>query len=182
MDGTSVRGIRNGRYEIIGVVADAKYLNLYETPPRMVYMNAFQEGRGTDRTSRCEPMSTRQRLSTTCGAWSVRCVPNVGVRRVTTLTEQIDASIVVERLVALLSGAFGVVGALLAAIGLYGLLAYTVSRRTSEIGVRMALGATQESDHVMVLKSALGLVLAGLAIGIPLAAMGPRVLAQLAQS
>ena len=64
----------------------------------------------------------------------------------------------VERLVALLSVAFGVVGALLAAIGLYGLLAYTVSRRTTEIGVRMALGATREQITSMVLKSALGLV------------------------
>ena len=93
------------------------------------------------------------------------------IGRVTTLTEQIDASIVAERLVALLSVAFGALGALLAAIGLYGLLAYTVSRRTSEMGLRMALGATRGQMMSMVLKSALGLVLAGLAIGIPLAAM-----------
>jgi ABC-type antimicrobial peptide transport system permease subunit len=103
---------------------------------------------------------------------------NVPVRRVTTLTEQVDASIVTERLIALLSGAFGALGALLAAIGLYGLLAYTVSRRTSEMGLRMALGATRGQVMVMVLKSALGLVLAGLVIGIPLATMSPRVLAR----
>ena len=83
-----------------------------------------------------------------------------------------------ERLIALLSGVFGALGALLAAIGLYGLLAYTVARRTSEMGLRMALGATRGQVMVMVLKSALGLVLAGLAIGIPLAAMSPRVLAR----
>ncbi len=108
----------------------------------------------------------------------MRLLPNVTVGKVTTLTEQIDASIVVERLIALLSDAFGAVGALLAAIGLYGLLAYTVSRRTSEMGLRMALGATRGQVMVMVLKSALGLVLAGLVIGIPLAAMSPRVLAR----
>ena len=106
----------------------------------------------------------------------MRSCQNVTVGKVTTLTEQIDASIVVERLVALLSVAFGAVGALLAAIGLYGLLAYTVSRRTTEIGVRMALGATRGQIISMVFKSALGLVVAGLVIGAPLAVVSPRFL------
>jgi ABC-type antimicrobial peptide transport system permease subunit len=109
-------------------------------------------------------------------------VPNVSVSKVTTLTEQIDASIVVERLIALLSIAFGAVGALLAAIGLYGLLAYTVSRRTTEIGVRMALGATRSQITSMVLTSALGLVVGGLVLGAPLAVLSPRVLGRLVQS
>ena len=64
-------------------------------------------------------------------------VPNI-----TTLSAQVDSSIVSERLVATLSGFFALIGALLAGIGLYGLLAYTVTRRTNEIGIRMALGAT----------------------------------------
>jgi putative ABC transport system permease protein len=166
------------RYEIIGVVADAKYLNLYEAPPRTVYLNVFQEGRGT-----ASDFALRTGVAPSAVVNDVRravseVLKNVPIRRVTTLTEQVDASIVTERLVALLSGAFGALGALLAAIGLYGLLAYTVSRRTSEMGLRMALGATRGQVMVMVWKSALGLVLAGLAIGIPLAAMSPRVLAR----
>jgi putative ABC transport system permease protein len=65
---------------------------------------------------------------------------------------------------------------------LYGLLAYTVSRRTTEIGVRMALGATRSQITSMVLTSALGLVVGGLVLGAPLAVLSPRVLGRLVQS
>ena len=169
-------------YEIVGVVADAKYLDLYETPPRTIYLNVFQEARGS-----ASQFALRTDVTPTAVVADVRrvanqVVPNVNVGKVTTLTEQIDASIVVERLIALLSTTFGAVGALLAAIGLYGLLAYTVSRRTTEIGVRMALGATRGQITSMVLKSALGLVVAGLVIGAPLAVISPRFLARLVQS
>ena len=81
----------------------------------------------------------------------------------TTLTEQLDSSIVAERMIALLSGVFAALGLLLAAIGLYGLLAYTVARRTNEIGIRMALGATTGDVTRMVLRGAMALVCAGLA-------------------
>jgi len=169
-------------YEIIGIVADAKYYDLYETPPRTIYMNVFQEARGS-----ASQFALRTDVAPTALVSDVRravadVMPNVSVGKVTTLTEQLDASIVVERLIALLSSAFGAVGALLAAIGLYGLLAYTVSRRTTEIGVRMALGATKGQITSMVLKSALGLVAAGLIIGAPLAMISPRFLARLVQS
>jgi ABC-type antimicrobial peptide transport system permease subunit len=169
-------------YEIVGVVADAKYLDLYETPPRTIYLNVFQEARGS-----ASQFALRTDVAPTAVVADVRrvvnqVVPNVSVGKVTTLTEQIDASIVVERLIALLSTAFGAVGALLAAIGLYGLLAYTVSRRTTEIGVRMALGATRGQITSMVLKSALGLVVAGLVIGAPLAVLSPRFVARFVQS
>jgi ABC-type antimicrobial peptide transport system permease subunit len=94
------------------------------------------------------------------------------VSEITTLREQIDASIVPQRLMAALSGFFGGLGAVLAGIGLYGLLAYTVARRTNEIGIRMALGATTSSVTRMVLAEALIIVLAGLVAGIPLAIWG----------
>jgi ABC-type antimicrobial peptide transport system permease subunit len=96
------------------------------------------------------------------------------VRRVTTLAEQVDAAVVPERLMAILSGFFGAVGALLAAIGLYGLLAYTVARRTKEIGIRMALGATRGDVTRMMLRSGLTLVAAGIVVGAPVAFWGTR--------
>ena len=169
-------------YEIVGVVADAKYLDLYETPPRTIYLNVFQEARGS-----ASQFALRTEVAPTAVVSDVRrvvgqVVPNVSVGNVTTLAEQVDASIVVERLMTLLSSAFGVVGALLAAIGLYGLLAYTVSRRTTEIGVRMALGATRQQITSMVLTSALGLVVGGLVLGAPMAVLTPRVLGRLVQS
>ena len=95
------------------------------------------------------------------------------------MTEQVDAAMIPERLIAMLSGFFGALGALLAAIGLYGLLAYTVARRTNEIGIRVALGATPRAVMWMVQKSALVLAAAGLALGIPLAIAGQRVAASL---
>ena len=106
----------------------------------------------------------------------------VGVVNVTTLAEQVDASLVPERLIASLSGLFGALGSLLAAIGLYGLLAYSVARRTNEIGIRMALGATRSEMTTMVLKGALGLVGLGLVVGVPIAIWGSVVAASVVEN
>ncbi|MDX2152463.1 MAG: ABC transporter permease [Bryobacteraceae bacterium] len=86
-----------------------------------------------------------------------------------TLENQLDETLGTERLIAALSAAFGVLATLLAAIGLYGVMAFTVARRTKEIGLRMALGAKQSTVVSMVLKEVLLLLAAGLAIGIPAA-------------
>ena len=103
----------------------------------------------------------------------------VPVAKVTTLAAQVDASIVPERLIATLSGVSGALGALLAAVGLYGLLAYTVARRIPEIGVRMALGAGRGQVLRMVLGDALGMAAAGLVIGAPAALWARRLAASL---
>ena len=155
-------------YEIVGIVGDAKYLDLHEAAPRTVYLNAFQDGFINSQ------FSLRTDVPPTAIVGEVRravsdVLKTVRVAKVTTLAEQVDASIVPERLIALLAGFFGVLGASLAAIGLYGLLAYTVARRTSEIGIRMSLGATERDVARMVLKGALGLVLTGLVVGAPIA-------------
>ncbi len=81
------------------------------------------------------------------------------------MNAQMDEAIVPERLVALLSGLFGGLGAVLAAIGLYGLLAYLVARRVNEIGIRMALGATPNRIAGMVLRDALAMLCSGLLLG-----------------
>jgi hypothetical protein len=101
-------------------------------------------------------------------------LPNEPVARITTLADQVDASIVPERLVVGICTWFGALGALLAAIGIYGLLAYTVTRRVNEIGIRMALGATVPNVLALVLRDALATVLAGLSLGIPLSLAAHR--------
>jgi len=156
-------------YEIVGVVGDAKYDDAHGAPPRTLYLTAFGDGRmdASDfilRTSMPpEAVTGEVRRSV------AEILKGVAVRHATTMSEQVDAALVPERLIAMLSGSFGTLGLILAAISLYGLLAYAAARRTKEIGVRMALGATRGTVTWMVLRDALGMVSAGLLVGIPVA-------------
>ena len=95
--------------------------------------------------------------------------PNLTITSVRTLRQQVDRSFDQQRAVASLAGLFGIVALVLAAIGLYGVTAYTVAQRTNEIGIRMALGAARGNVVGMVLRGAFRRVLVGLVLGIPLA-------------
>jgi predicted permease len=155
-------------YEIVGVAGDAKYMEMREATWRTIYLNTFQEPSVDSR------FALRTGVDPEAVAPDVRrtvreLLKTVSVESITTLTDQVNASIVPERLMATLSLWFGVLGTLLAAIGLYGLLAYTVARRINEIGIRMALGATRNDAIRMVLGDALGMVIIGLAVGAPIA-------------
>jgi len=154
-------------YEIVGVAGDSKYLDIREVTYRTVYLNAFQEPRPPSQ------FALRTRSNPEDVTPDVRravhdLLPTVSVGRTIALAEQVKGSIVPERLTAVLSGWFGALGLVLTAVGLYGLLAYTVARRTNEIGIRMALGASRGDVAKIVLTDALGMVLVGLLIGIPI--------------
>lgn len=155
--------------EIIGVVGDAKYLDLHETPPRTIYGHVFQSGPGPNVKLVLRTAVPPMTVVATVRRAVHDVLPTVPVAAVSTLAEQVDASILPERLIAMLSVLFGIVAAALVAIGLYGLLAYTVTRRIHEIGIRMALGATSRDVIGMVVSGALGLVGTGLVIGVPIA-------------
>jgi ABC-type antimicrobial peptide transport system permease subunit len=86
-----------------------------------------------------------------------------------TLEKQLDETLTTERLIAVLSTSFGVLATLLAAIGLYGVMAFVVANRTKEIGLRMALGAQQASVAWLVMREVLMLLALGLIIGVPVA-------------
>jgi ABC-type antimicrobial peptide transport system permease subunit len=99
---------------------------------------------------------------------------NLPIFRARTLLAQTDESMLTERLLATLSTVFGALALLLACVGLYGLMAYAVARRTSEIGIRLALGARPRRILWLVLRETFALTLGGLAIGVPLALWAAR--------
>jgi putative ABC transport system permease protein len=152
-------------YEIIGVAGDVKLFELRDAPFPTIYFNMFQENHIFDQFE----LRTAVAPESVSGAVrrTIRDVLKAGpMMRVTTLADQVDSNLVPEHLIATLSGFFGCVGAALAGIGLYGLLAYSVARRTNEIGIRMALGATASGVSRLVLRDAIGMVGAGLLAGV----------------
>ncbi len=162
--------------KIIGVVKDAKYHDLREHATPMVYIPLLQfpeSGVTFEVRTAIDPAAV-----TTAVLQAVRAVDSrLPVFGVKTLNEQFDDSLVEERLVASLSSMFGALALLLACVGLYGLMAYTVNRRTNEIGIRMALGATRVEIATMILRETLLLVVIALAAGIPAAMAASRLLA-----
>lgn len=108
-----------------------------------------------------------------------RLNPEVALVEPRTLRERVDDSIFVERAIATLSGFFGGLALLLAAIGIYGVMAYAVTRRTAEIGLRIALGAAPAKIKWLVLRDGLLLIAVGVAIGLPLSLAGGRITASL---
>jgi ABC-type antimicrobial peptide transport system permease subunit len=168
-------------YEVVGVVGDVNYYEIRETPLRIVYLPAFHDGRVA-----ADTIIVRTATDPASVAADVRDIirdvaPSITIARTTTLDAQIDATIVPERLIAALSAFIGGLGALLVGIGLYGLLAYSVARRTDEIGIRMALGATSRAVRRIILRDTMGMVVAGLGVGIPLAIWGRSAVAALLQ-
>jgi predicted permease len=102
--------------------------------------------------------------------------PNLPVLKIDTVEEQLNDVLAQERLVAALASFFGALAALLSCLGLYGVISYTVTRRTNEIGIRLALGATPARALRMVLRESLWLALAGIAIGVPAALAATRLI------
>jgi predicted permease len=160
--------------EIVGVVEDAKSENLREAAPPTAYVPFPQSSDPGSVTfevrTYTDPASMTESVRRAIQQADSR-IPVFGVK---TLAEQVDESLVEERMTASLSSLFGLLALMLASIGVYGLMAHTVARRTNEIGLRMALGAHRGQILSMVMGQTLMLAAAGLAIGIPGAVAASR--------
>jgi predicted permease len=152
--------------EIVGVVRDGKSASLREEPLRFAYLASAQADMG-EMTFYVRTAGEPEALLARVPQVVRRVDPALPVTQVRTMQSQIRQSLYVERLVAMLAAAFGLLATLLAALGLYGVMAYAVSQRTREIGIRMALGAERRDVVKMVLLDVALLVSLGVALGLP---------------
>jgi predicted permease len=159
-------------YEVIGVVADAKYNDLKREIRATAYVPLKVGGGSFElRTS-----GDFRALIPAVRAAVREVKPDVVVTRIQTQTEQIERTLYQERLFAGFSSLFGVLALILACVGLYGLLSYEVTRRTREIGIRIALGASRQEIRELVAKRGLLLTLLGTVVGIAAAVTVTRYL------
>ncbi|HTE46804.1 MAG TPA: ABC transporter permease [Gemmatimonadaceae bacterium] len=161
------------RLRIVGIARDAQYRDLHGQPSEMWYMpwaqwNALSWAPSyvaiAVRTER-DPVSLAPAVRSAIN----RLAPGVRIRRITSVGELLDDALAKERLAAGLAALFGVVALGLALLGVYGVVAYSVTRRTQEIGVRMALGAAPRDAVWLVMRQTVTMAIVGVSIGIPLA-------------
>ncbi|MFZ0418567.1 MAG: ABC transporter permease [Candidatus Sulfotelmatobacter sp.] len=173
----------SGSFEIVGVFADFK-MNNPRDPVRPVFLRpltqrftGFQEPEMISGETRSLFMHTmllsfnapQQNVETLVRRTLAGIDPNLTVVNLQSFDAEVAGNFNEDRLIARLTGLFGILALMLASVGLYGVMSYLVARRTSEIGVRMALGATRSSVLAMVLRGALWQILIGLGLGIPAA-------------
>ena len=159
-------------YEIVGVAKNTKYRNLREEFPPLVYVPIAQ-GTNPD-----QPIVIRSRIPLADLTASVKHTilqmsPDLSIQ-FRTMQDMIHDELTGERLMATLSGVFGILAALLAVIGLYGVMSYTVAQRTNEIGIRITLGASRVEITRMIVREAGALLALGLGAGLVLALAGGR--------
>jgi predicted permease len=159
--------------EIIGIVKDVKFGNLSENPETLDYVSYSQHRQYEN------DLVVRYTgdLSTVSSAiqQAIHSVDrDLPIAEITTLDEQVGRSITQQRTVAQLSTFFGLLAVFLSCIGIYGLMSYVVSRRTNEIGIRMALGARRGNVRWLVMREITLLLGIGIAIGVPVTLAGTR--------
>jgi predicted permease len=182
-----------GSFEIVGVMADFK-LNNPRSPAHRIFLrpldqrlNGYKEEENITGESRSMFIDSiilrfsgpRQDVEQTVRRTLAAIDPNLTVTNLRPYDAQVANNFIQERLLARLTSLFGLLALILASVGLYGVTSYFVARRTSEIGIRMALGATRASVLAMVLRGALGQILIGLVLGIPAALLAGHLMASL---
>ena len=183
MKAQSARSLLRGqqadlRLEIVGVIADVKAAGLNTPPPDMLYQALRQAGGAFQTlvaTTDGDPAALQSALRSAVASVD----KSQAVSFFATLDTQLSQTLGVQRITAWLTGAFSIIALFLSALGLYSVLAYAVTQRTGEIGIRMALGAERRDVIRLIVSQGMKLVAIGLAIGLGIAAVGGRALSTL---
>jgi predicted permease len=160
--------------EIVGVIADAKYGTVRDDVPPQIILPRRQDQKLTALSFYVRAATSADDLMRTVKRVVAAADPNLPVTGLMTMDKVVEANLFLDRLIALLAGGFAALATLLAATGLYGVLAYGVGQRTREIGLRLALGATTARLRVMVLKQLAVMAGIGIPIGLALAVLFGR--------
>jgi predicted permease len=170
--------LHNPQFEIVGIVSDVRYNSVRDPAPPTVYFPIAQRG-GTSAS-----FEVRTEVAPAALANAVRNIvhaaePNLPDLSITTQADMLDRRLAQERLLSEACTAFAALAVTIASIGLFGLLSYSVARRTNEIGIRMALGAQRAAVVSLVMRESIAMVAAGVAIGLAVVAAAGRLIASL---
>jgi predicted permease len=172
-------GRNRSAYEIIGVVKDAKYSNMRETPPRTFYFYYLRQPGSENMTFQVRTGGENQAYGAMIHHLVREIDPMLQVVGLRTMEDVVNDALAKERITAQLASAFSLFALLLACIGLYGVMSYAVARRTSEIGIRMALGAQARDVVLLVMRETMLLVVIGVAIGLAASLASTRLVSAL---
>jgi predicted permease len=167
-----------GTWQIVGIVRDAKYNSPAEKPQAFAYL-AVTQITGDDQYAyvlQIRSVGDPAKITSEVRAALAEIDANLPILETITIAEEVDHLIDEPKLISRLSGVFSLLALLLASIGLYGVITYSVVRRTSELGVRMALGAAKSRVRWMVMKESLLLLAIGVALGVPASLAASRVI------
>jgi predicted permease len=155
---------------VVGVVKDAKYSDMKETPPRVYYTPYLQGSNQSAMHFYLRTGLAPERILESVRRAVAELDPNLPLRHMRTMDEQLDLNMGTERMLSMLTGSFAALATVLAALGLYGVLAFNVARRTREIGIRMALGANAGHVRRLVVRDVLLMIGIGGLVGVASAA------------
>jgi predicted permease len=175
------RRFRNSKtpFEIVGVIADAKYGGLREQPQAMFYLPLFQHLQDRSYYVHVRTGGDTAPIIAAMRHEIQAMDPDISIDRVRTIDEVVHDLLRPDRMFAVLASVFGLLALLLTSIGIYGVVAYQVTRRTGEIGIRMALGAQRTDVLWMVMRETLVVLAAGAALGLPAAVASAHLLRSL---
>jgi predicted permease len=161
---------------VVGVVKDAKYSDMRETPPRVYYTPYLQSPNQSAMYFYVRTALAPQQVFEPIRREVAALDPNLPLRHMRTMEAQLDLNMGTERMLSMLTGSFAALATVLAALGLYGVLAFNVARRTREIGIRMALGANAGHVRRLVVRDVLLMIGIGGLVGVASAAAAGKVI------